>query len=611
MVLLPLGIFFVYTTRWMAPLRVFKHALRGMSYRQMGQTKLALISLGRALQLDPQNPLARSEMWAIHRDLDFAELHKQPDIIPFLHFEFCLERISQMLQTKPTPEELREMFKMLDLIAKEQPAMAPICSYWRAVAYLHEQNHEAAAGELESILKLPQYQTQAREAVHYNAWNLAMFGHPDMKWRVADRLLWLPGHRMDAIAAVEGQLALTPNDPGPWDMKRALYSELTEKEYWTMIQPDQPMPRISHEYIEQLGNALLEDPLKWPRGCEYLRIAAHGQPMRSASIYITIAQAHEKHGDSDGLWANYTTAMRIGRAAGIADMTPAQKETLFASVKGIGEAAVKADKLDVALEAFKFYSQHETAGIETWRMLAELFERLAQRGDASQNTWQALHCCEHALTYNAADKDLIARKDRYYYSITPAELEARLESVHKWFDPQYCRDKAGWILDNFRGDFEVLDWAAHLLDLALTAQPGSHAARFTKARLHRLRGEIPETIALLEEIRQHRPEKFANEEESKAWYFGHRLLGDLYLDTKPKDAAACYEEFRLSDEAGADTSFKLGKAYEAAGELKKAAVYYDEVTAYEMHPLYHQAREALDRIRRGRAPAAPQQSDLV
>ena len=46
----------------------------------------------------------------------------------------------------------------------------------------------------------------------------------------------------------------------------------------------------------------------------------------------------------------------------------------------------------------------------------------------------------------------------------------------------------------------------------------------------------------------------ANEDESKAWYFTHRLLGDVYVDEKPDQAVLCYLEFRNSDEAGADTS---------------------------------------------------------
>ena len=131
---------------------------------------------------------------------------------------------------------------MLDLIEREQPAKAPICAYWRAVALLHEQDYDDAARLLFSILQLPQYYTPERQAIHYSAWQLAMYGHPEMTRRVGQALLPRPGQHMDAIAAVETQLAKTPDDPTANDMRRQLYSELTEREYWSIAQPGQPPP---------------------------------------------------------------------------------------------------------------------------------------------------------------------------------------------------------------------------------------------------------------------------------------------------------------------------------------------------------------------------------
>jgi len=592
-VLAPIALFFFYTTRVMPSLRVIKHALRGMSYRHMGQTKLALISLGRALQLAPQNPLARQQLWDIHRDLNFAELKTQPDIVPFLNFNFCLGRISQVLQTKPDSADLIEVRKMLDLIAQERPDMLPICSYWRAVACLHERNYEDAGRQLRGILELPQYYTPQRQAIHFAAWQLALVGHPEMNRLVGTPLLTQLGQHMDAIAAVEYQLTLTPQDATAWELKRQMYSELTEREYWSLNQPGQPpTTRINHEYVEQLGLALLDDPQQYLRGCEYLRIAAHGLPAKSAHLYIQIGQTHEKHKDLDGMWFSYQKAMQIGRAIGAQNFAPADKEALFAAVKKIGELALKHEKTDVALEAFKFYSQHENAGIETYRILAQLFEQ-------KKDIWNALHCTEHALSYNAEDKDLLARKDRYYYSIMPDDLKARLESVNKWFDPKYCLDKAQFVIEKFNGDFELLDWAAHLTELAIVAQPGSIGARLLKARIHRLRGEIPEALAVLELVRQHRPEKFGSADEEKAWYYVHRMLGDMYLDEKPAEAIACYLEFRKSDDSGADTSYKMGRAFEALGDFARAASCYEAVVMFERHPLYYEARDALDRVKRG------------
>ncbi len=588
--LIPLGVFFVYTTRVMPGLRVFKHALRGMSYRQMGQTHLALASLNRALQYDPKSPLARQQMWDLHRDLNFAELKNRPDLVPLLNFEFCLERISNMMQTKPPPEKLAEAIRMLDLIAAERPNLAPVCAYWKAIALLHGHQYEEAAKQLASILELPQYNTAERQSIHFQAWQLALFGHPEMNRLVAQPLLAKAGHRMDAIAAVEMQLARTPEDPGAWDMKRQLYAGLTEEEYWSLNQPGQPATLFNHEYAQQLGLALLDDPAQWQRGCAYLRIAAHGMPARTPNLLIQIAATHEKHGDLAGMWDNYLQAMRLGRSLGVANIDAADREALFATVKKIGDLAIQQDRLHIALEAYKFYSQNENAGIETWRMLADLFERTA-------DVWQALHCTEHALRYNAEDPDLKARKDRYYYSIQPDEVKARWKSIENWFDAPYCREKAKWVLEKCPGDFEMLDWASHMVALALVAEPESITSRWLLARIHRLRGEVPEAIAVLEHIRQNRPEKIRGQEETLGWFFSNRMLGDLYLDSNPAEAVTCYLEFRKSDEAGADTSFKLGKAYEATGDLRAALACYQEVVVYEKHPMYYDARDAIERIK--------------
>jgi hypothetical protein len=480
---------------------------------------------------------------------------------------------------------------------------------------LHEHKFDEAAEHLRSVLQLPQYLTPERQSVHFAAWQLALYGHPEMARRVGQPLLPRAGQRMDAIAAVESQLKLTPQDPIATDMKKQFYADLTESEYWSITQPEQVPPHFDFDCVQQLGMALLGDRDRWQRGCEYLRIAAHGLPAQATNIYMYIAHTHDKHGDRAGLWANYLTAMTIGRKVGVQNLQPADKEALFANVKKVGDLALKEDKIDVGLEAYKFLSLHENAGIETWRTLANLFEKMAERAEKAgqhdernKNIWQALHCTEHAFTYSANDADLQARKDRYYYSIEPDDLKARLESVSKWFDVEYCKSKANWILERSGADPSSLDWAAHLASLAIIAQPSSLAARFLKARVHRLRGDLADMTTVLEAIRQNKPEKFANEDEAKAWYFTHRLLGDMYVDEKPDQAVQCYLEFRQSDEAGADTSYKLGRAYEALGDFPNAAAAYEEVTAYERHPLYYEARDALDRVKR--APTA-RQGDFV
>ena len=147
-------------------------------------------------------------------------------------------------------------------------------------------------------------------------------------------------------------------------------------------------------------------------------------------------------------------------------------------------------------------------------------------------------------------------------------------------------------------DPEMLDWAGHLVDLAHVAAPESLTASYLRARIRRNLGEIPEAIAILEEIRLNKPQKFASENDEVSWSNAHRMLGDLYLDTKPDQAILCFQEFaRHGSLSGADTLYKLGKAHENLGDLMRAARYYEQVTGYEQHPLYYEARDALDRVR--------------
>jgi len=204
------------------------------------------------------------------------------------------------------------------------------------------------------------------------------------------------------------------------------------------------------------------------------------------------------------------------------NLSAEDRHTYFAVVKALGEDAAKRGDNDAAIENFKLFADYERAGANTYRTLAELYERKGDR-------WAALYSTEHGLVHDKADKDLLERKDRYYYSIMPADLKEKFESVERWFDVAYCMEKAHWVLDRMGGNFDNLDWAGHLAELALVAAPENVTAKFVCARVRRMRGEIHETIEILEDIRLHRPEKFATTEDETSWYRAHRMLGDLYI----------------------------------------------------------------------------------
>jgi tetratricopeptide (TPR) repeat protein len=589
---LPIALYFLYTRRIMPGLRVFKHVLRGISYSKVGRYRPALISLRRALELEPKNQLAQEALWRIHQEMDFTQLVNDPDTLAVVNFELCLDRVSWLLlQDKPRPEQIQEAHRLMGLVESQRPALGPRCHYWRAVAYTHQGNFDDAAAALESVLLPPEQDTAQRRAVLFPAWQLAVMLHPELKRRVGTPMLAMPGRRMEAIAAVERQLAVKADDAPAWDLKRLFYSELTEHDYDSAAAPGKPAAELDHEYVHQLGLALIDDRDRWQRGCEYLRMAARGLPLKAPALYIQMGKAHERAGDPLGMWQQYDHAMQTGRAVDPKNLPDEDRQALFAAVKQLGDHVRTTGDIDKSLECYKFHSQSERAGIETWRTLAELFE---QKNDILT----ALHCTEHALSYDSKDKSLLERKDRYYYSITPAQVRERRESIHLWFDADYCKEKARWVLQKGdTSDLNLLDWAGHLAELAQAYDGSSISARVLRARVERIRGDTEKTLALLEEVRGNKPEKFATNEEEEAWFLTHRILGEMYVDEKPDQAVLCLQEFRKSPKSGANTLYNLGRAYENLGDRNRAMRCYEQVVAFEGNPLVYDARDALDRLR--------------
>jgi len=293
----------------------------------------------------------------------------------------------------------------------------------------------------------------------------------------------------------------------------------------------------------------------------------------------------------DGAWRNYDLAMRAGVAVGPKSLPDEDRHAFFATVKMLAEAALERGDLDRAGSYFQLYGEYERAGLETLRTLADIHER---RGDPLAALWAT----EKALIYNGKDKDLLDRKDKYYFSVMPDDLRARLESARHGFDAGYCLRKARSLLDARGADLDLIEWAQHLAELAHIVQPDSIAARVLVARARMRRGEKDEAVAMLEEIHNNKPEKFASAEDDEAYALTCRLLGDLYLYElgRPDLAVVCFNEFRKTSKSGADTLYKLGQAYEQTGDRTRAVKCYEHVTAYEGHPLAPDARDALYRL---------------
>ncbi len=301
--LIPLGMYFVYAVRALPWLRVVKHSFRGLSFARVGRYRRALQSLRRALQLDPNNKLAREGFWDIHQSLDLNAVANDPQTLALVDLDLCLERAGSLLvQGTPSTAQLTEAHRLLDLAQRLRPALQPPIDYWRAVAHTHAHQYDEAAAELARLLDTTHYgrDNPQRLSVLLPAWQMGLTLSEELRKRVGLPQLGQPGRRMEAIAAAERRLADRSEDEAAWGLKRILYSELTEPEYFQTMGDQSPSPgappAFDYNYVQQLGLALIDDGVRWQRGGEYLRMAAHGMPTLGPTLFLQIAQAQPRVG---------------------------------------------------------------------------------------------------------------------------------------------------------------------------------------------------------------------------------------------------------------------------------------------------------------------------
>jgi tetratricopeptide (TPR) repeat protein len=594
--IVPAVLYLIYAFRWLPRLRVYKHAFRGLTYAKVGQHRQALQAYRRALQLDPKNALARGGFWDVHRALDLTRLADDPQTLALVDLDLCMDRAGALLvQGTPTADQIRESMQLLVLVLRLRPALQPQADYWRAVAHTHARRLDEAAADLERIIDPAHYghDNPQRQAVLFPAWQLAYVLHDELRRRVGAPQLALPGRRLEAIAAVERHLKENPKDQGAFALKQTLYADLSEKEYFETLGESPPAPdaprAFDYQYVQQLGLALVDDDARWQRGGEYLRMAAHGLPALGPTLFLQIANAHQRAGHGEQARHYFELAKRAGRSIGPKNLAEAERQAYFAVVKHLGDEAAASNDLDAAVENYHLFAESERSGVETLRTLADLYER-------KQDALAAARLTEQALLYGPRDPDLLARKDRYYFSIMPEALGERLEQARGFLDFDYCVRRTKTILDGNFADAEWLEVAAHLSRLAMALKPENLRARVLQARVLLRSGERDQAAALLEQVRSPKPASFGAEEE-EAWYQACQFLGDLYLEAGQTELAVeCLSEFRNSAKSGARTLYKLGQAYEQLGDRPKAVRCYQLVTAYDGNPLVYDARSAISRL---------------
>lgn len=589
--LLPVAAYYLYAAWALPRLRVFKHTARGYGYLAIGRIRDSLLSFGKALRLNPKNRLATRGLYQLHRQVDVTKL--EPDTIRLLNFDFCLKLANDALvgAGTPTPEKRAEGLRLLDLVEQYSPPLRPRVNYLKAVAYTHAKDFDLAAGYLAQLLD-PTHPADVaqRKGVLFDAWHLALRLHPELARRLGPPHMDLPGRRMEAIAAVERQLAKTPDDPTVLELKKLVYSGLQESEFLAAA-ANGPPPEFNYEYAEQIGLALVDDnhPAQVERGMAFLRMAGRGMPQRGPWLFTRLAQVAERRNDPDAALGYWEQVKRTGMMVGPQRLPADQKPLYFAGLDKLVALAVARGDLPAAVADQRAILEGGREDVNTLRKLAELH---AQNGDPLN----ALLITSRALILAKSDPDLLAKKDSYYYSVDLEKVKQVREKIAPWFDVEFCLKKARAVADAKEPDLDTLDYGLHMARLARVMNPASHGPVVAEARVLLRRGERDKGLSLLEDVRE-RPKGSGEEED--AWFLATRMLGELYLNelNRPDLAVAMYTSYRDYHKSGAETLYQLALAQEAAGNAGAALKCYEAVSAYKEHPRYWDATEAVRRLK--------------
>ena len=589
--LAPIVLFFVYTMRILPALRILKHVFRGMSFAKLGQQKNALMAFKRALQLDPQNNLARNNYWKLHADLDPIKLETDPETMALVDCDLCLDRVESLLVSgKPSDDKVAEALRLLSLVEKLKPSLNDGTRYWRTVLALHDKNFVGAAAIL--VKNLNNYHVSEEQLAGkylYASWSLALAGHPEMKSRVGFPLLTDAAIKMNAIAAVERHIAQEKDDQAAWGIKRFLYTDMTSTIFFQ--NPPRSMADFDFMFVKDLGLALLEQQKELARGAEYLDIAVAGLPQHAPFLMVQVGKAFAQQGQEVEAESYFEKAVAMGRKSGHKNLQDQDRLAYFSALKFLADSYLHRKETDKAIEYYHLFAQFERSGVETLRTLATLHE---EKGEALA----ALRAVEQALIYQPDEKDLIARKDRYLYSITVEELTANKELLAKGFDVDYCMKRAKGILESKLDGPDWIDVARHLSNLAMVFAPESIQARTLYAKALLRHGDRTEAKEILEQVRDPKPGSFSSSDDEDSWYGSCQVLGDIYMELDEfEKAVACFQDFKKSPKSGARTWLKLGIALEKLNDTKKAIACYEQATAYEGNPFAREAQEALYRLK--------------
>src|SRR5262249_39424029 len=212
--ILPVGLYCLYTLRVLRPLRVFKHALRGYGHMEVGRVKDALASFNRALQLAPKNQFARHGLVRLHRGLSLDRLDAETRAL--LNPRLVVSEAANLLMSgAPSAAQIKEASDLLSFVQGPRPQLRTTPDHDKTVAATHARNLDSAVSRLSNLLDPEAWPAgdRYRDSVLFDSWQLALRTHPELKRRVGDVQLPLPGRRMEALRVIERQLNQTSAHP--------------------------------------------------------------------------------------------------------------------------------------------------------------------------------------------------------------------------------------------------------------------------------------------------------------------------------------------------------------------------------------------------------------
>jgi len=276
--------------------------------------------------------------------------------------------------------------------------------------------------------------------VLYPAWELAVRPRPA---RSSERVGWgeldKPGRRIEAIAAPSGTPPPTRPTPPPKELRRSCTVSSGRASSWPPR--ERRAPRVQLRVRRQLGLALIDDPTRTARapGRAYLRIAGRGLRARAPGIFRKLADAANKADDAEAARGYLDQVKASGLEVKPERLAKTKRDIYLAALKNLAD-------LDDARGDFRRHRQprlYLEAGAATSFEISAAAPSCTPRPPTDERPDPGRDRPDVQLHR----RDLLKKKDSYYFSVTEDKLRSVRDRVSGFFDVGVLRQKAMGILN--------------------------------------------------------------------------------------------------------------------------------------------------------------------